>query len=496
MWTFPASVTQSGAALPQEDGQPVSGEIVRIGGEAYYCIHRYDQMPPFFMSIVSSADHWLFISSTGGLTAGRVNAESALFPYYTDDKVAENWVNTGPVTCLFVRRAGMANAIRWEPFSADQGETQRIERNLYKSVTGDKLIFEEVNLDLGLTFRYAWRTSDRFGFVRTAWLQNNLEQPCTVQVLDGVRNLLPYGATTSLQTNMSNLLDAYKRSELDPATGLGLFALSATLTDRAEPSESLRATTVWQIGLAPAAHLLSTSQLTAFRRGQPITQELDIKGERGAYLVTATLELAGQTTQSWSLLADVNQDHSQIAALRRLLAGDRSALAQQVEVDITQGSTDLGQPGRGCRRSPDHSAATDHGAPLRKCALQHHARRGVFVNNAPQLERDDSAGLRARSATIASVAEADRAACRVCCTARFVQQALWRRQRAAGIAQADSTAATSTCRSPSAVGTATRAARGTAFPSTRASDADGSASSTTRATGATSSRTGRRWCLA
>jgi hypothetical protein len=341
MWTFPASVTQSGAALPQEDGQPVSGEIVRIGGEAYYCIHRYDQMPPFFMSIVSSADHWLFISSTGGLTAGRVNAESALFPYYTDDKVAENWVNTGPVTCLFVRRAGMANAIRWEPFSADQGETQRIERNLYKSVTGDKLIFEEVNLDLGLTFRYAWRTSDRFGFVRTAWLQNNLEQPCTVQVLDGVRNLLPYGATTSLQTNMSNLLDAYKRSELDPATGLGLFALSATLTDRAEPSESLRATTVWQIGLAPAAHLLSTSQLTAFRRGQPITQELDIKGERGAYLVTATLELAGQTTQSWSLLADVNQDHSQIAALRRLLAGDRSALAQQVEVDITQGSTDL-----------------------------------------------------------------------------------------------------------------------------------------------------------
>jgi hypothetical protein len=39
---------------------------------------------------------------------------------------------------------------------------------------------------------------------------------------------------------MSNLLDAYKRGELDPATGLGIFALSATLTDRAEPSESLQ----------------------------------------------------------------------------------------------------------------------------------------------------------------------------------------------------------------------------------------------------------------
>jgi hypothetical protein len=140
MWTHPASTAQSGAASPNADGQPVSGEIVRIDGETYYCIHCYDQMPPFFMSIVSSADHWLFISSTGGLTAGRVNAESALFPYYTDDKVAENWVNTGPVTCLFVRRDaatdGSADAIRWEPFSADQSETQRIVRNLYKNVVG------------------------------------------------------------------------------------------------------------------------------------------------------------------------------------------------------------------------------------------------------------------------------------------------------------------------------------------------------------------------
>ncbi|MEJ2279477.1 MAG: hypothetical protein P8Y70_17300 [Candidatus Lokiarchaeota archaeon] len=44
-------------------------------------------MPPFFMSIVSSSNHWLFISSTGGLSAGRVSAEQALFPYYTDDKL-------------------------------------------------------------------------------------------------------------------------------------------------------------------------------------------------------------------------------------------------------------------------------------------------------------------------------------------------------------------------------------------------------------------------
>lgn len=29
-------------------------------------------MPPFFVSVISSAGHWLFVSSSGGLTAGRV----------------------------------------------------------------------------------------------------------------------------------------------------------------------------------------------------------------------------------------------------------------------------------------------------------------------------------------------------------------------------------------------------------------------------------------
>ena len=59
---------------------PVNGDYVQMLDETYYRIHNYDQIPPFFMSLVSSADHWLFISSTGGLTAGRKDAESALFP--------------------------------------------------------------------------------------------------------------------------------------------------------------------------------------------------------------------------------------------------------------------------------------------------------------------------------------------------------------------------------------------------------------------------------
>ena len=59
-----------------------------LEGERYYAINNVDQMAPFFVSVVSSGDHWLFISSTGGLTAGRVSPETMLFPYITVDDVA------------------------------------------------------------------------------------------------------------------------------------------------------------------------------------------------------------------------------------------------------------------------------------------------------------------------------------------------------------------------------------------------------------------------
>ena len=42
----------------------VTGQYVTLLGEQYYQIRHYDAMEPFFMSIVSSSDHWLYIAST------------------------------------------------------------------------------------------------------------------------------------------------------------------------------------------------------------------------------------------------------------------------------------------------------------------------------------------------------------------------------------------------------------------------------------------------
>ena len=47
----------------------VNGKLINFDNENYYRISNYDAMRPFFMSIVSDSDHWMFISSNGGLTA-------------------------------------------------------------------------------------------------------------------------------------------------------------------------------------------------------------------------------------------------------------------------------------------------------------------------------------------------------------------------------------------------------------------------------------------
>ena len=39
----------------------VNGELTTIQGEEFYKISNVDSMRPFFMSIVSNSNHWMFI---------------------------------------------------------------------------------------------------------------------------------------------------------------------------------------------------------------------------------------------------------------------------------------------------------------------------------------------------------------------------------------------------------------------------------------------------
>jgi hypothetical protein len=318
--------------------EEVNGEEVKINSESFYKISNYDSMRPFFMSIVSNSNHWMFISSTGGLTAGRKNSEFALFPYYTDDKITESSEYTGSKTICLVERKGKVSL--WEPFSSKYDGVYRVSRNLYKNSFGNKVRFEEINHDLGLTFSYDWNSSDKFGFVRKSVLTNNGASAVSVRFTDGLQNLLPYGVESSLQAASSNLVDAYKKCELEAEVGLGLFSLSAVIVDKAEPSEALRVNVAWALNRPNSTKLLCSKQLEAFRNGVAPQQELDIKAERGAYMVCDEVTLDAGVKEEWSIVTDVNKGPVEVADLLNALK-DSDTLWEEVFADVEAGSANL-----------------------------------------------------------------------------------------------------------------------------------------------------------
>ncbi len=316
-----------------------AGEFTRVEGEEFYRISAYHRLPPFLMSIASDSDLWMFVSSGGGLTAGRVDAEGCLFPYETVDRLHDAHHHTGPITLLYVRR-GREDGALWQPFSDPDRAEFAIERHLYKNTLGNRLLFEEINHDLELTFRYRWAASEALGLVRSATLENRSPRAVSVEVLDGFRNVMPHGVPLALMQRSSSLVDAYKRVDCDPATGLGIFSLTAQIVDRAEAVEELRANAVWCTGLDDPAVLLSLDAVAAFRRGEPLATERTLTGRRGNYLVASSLDLPPRASARWHLVADIGLCHLQLATLRSRLLGSED-LGGEIEQSLDAASDNL-----------------------------------------------------------------------------------------------------------------------------------------------------------
>ena len=316
----------------------VKGAMINFENEAYYKIENSNEMRPFFMSIVSDSNHWMFISSNGGLTAGRKNSEFSLFPYYTDDKITESADITGSKAIFQVLKNG--NIYLWEPFSYRQVGLYKIKQNLYKNTYGNKVVFEEINEDLGVTYRYQWSSTDTYGFVKKSTFINNSSDQIQVTFLDGLQNIIPSDVETDLQNSRSNLVDAYKKSELQIESGIGVYALSSIIVDKAEPSEALKANIVWSLGIDNPTYLLSSLQLDNFRKGNELFQEVDVKAEKGAYFISADLILEANETKQWYFVANVNQTIGDIQKISKAINNDQNLL-EIIQEDIALGTKKL-----------------------------------------------------------------------------------------------------------------------------------------------------------
>jgi hypothetical protein len=342
--------------------------FVALDGAELYRVPHVDRIPPFLMTLSSESDLWMFISSTGGLTAGRVSADRAAFPYETEDRLHRMHGVTGPITLLRVT-PDRRSTVLWEPFSPSAPRDE-VERHLYRDALGSRVVFEETRRDLGMTFRYQWAATDRLGFVRTATLVNHGTAPSRVELLDGLLNLLPAGLTMALQRSYSCLVDAYKQSEIDVPLSMALYSLTSLVTDRAEPREALRATTAWTTGLPEAAVSLSEDAVAQFRFGQPVSLREVSSGRRGAFLCLANLDLPPAAEQAWNIVVDVERSQVQIAQARSLLS-----LPSAVPPAIAEA---MAETEAGLRRN---IAACDGLQSTRERASDAHHGLNVLLNN-------------------------------------------------------------------------------------------------------------------
>ncbi|MGB0837901.1 MAG: hypothetical protein ACPGRE_07355 [Flavobacteriaceae bacterium] len=368
------------------NSQPLNsaGSVVEIEGENYYKISNVDSMKPFFMSVVSDSNHWMFIGSNGGLTAGRKDSDRAIFPYYTDDKIMESVEVSGPKTLMQIKEGG--DLLLWEPFSDRYQGVYKIQRNLYKNQFGNQIIFEEINESLGLKFSYQWKNSKKYGFGRFARLENLRSDTREIKVLDGLQNILATNIKAEVQNSKSNLVDAYKRQELDANGNTAIYTLNAVIVDRAEPAESLRATMVYHLGADGAQVHISSEVVSQFRKGLQSPVQREVRGQKAAYLMEFDLSLEGNSTNQWIQIIDESLSSSDLLLINESLK-DSVKLEEDLNADIVLGTErlkELSGNADGLQCSEDHLENTRHFANV----MFNIMRGGIFDHNY-DLERSD-----------------------------------------------------------------------------------------------------------
>ena len=304
------------------------GTFVTINGTPYYQINHAQDMDPFFIHVVSASDIWIFLSSKGGITAGRKNAGGAVFPYETDDRLHQAY-ETGSKTMIRVD-----NTI-WEPFERSCVRKWNITQNIYKSVYGNSIILEEINHDLLLSFSYQLEGSEQFGIVKTSRLKNLRDQTVLVHILDGMQNILPYGVNENLLATGSTLVDAYKANEFADQN-LAVYSLTTFINDTPDPIEVLKANIAWTTE-RDAAVYMNPDIIADFCQNKELPPPQNCYGRKGGFFVRYQTELASGEEKMHSIVLDSSYDHCKITSLTRYLSrGNFEALYADIEKGTTQ----------------------------------------------------------------------------------------------------------------------------------------------------------------
>ncbi|MCC5804808.1 MAG: hypothetical protein JJU00_00645 [Opitutales bacterium] len=357
--------------------------ILDLEDDSYVVIEAYDRIPPFFCSLTSDADIWVFISSTGSLTAGRKDPDSSILPYETVDRIHDSGAHTGPVAILRWRENGGWRV--WEPFCGEGKADGNVRRRLMKNVAGTRMVFEETLVDEGLSFSSTLMISGRFGLVRECRVRNSGDKGRCLEVLHGMRNLVASGITRQLQNEMSCLTDAYKQNEILEPEGLGVFSMASGVTDHPVPYEVLRATVAWSCGLPGGSRSVDPSAPDQFRAGKSPAVSAASRGVRAHWFEWAEISVPAAEDVRWKQIADTGLSQGAVARIQRLM---KTGLpVRDVEEDVLQGEDSLRRrlaAADGYQETADNLATAHHLANV----LFNVMRGGTFPGGY-EMARDD-----------------------------------------------------------------------------------------------------------
>ncbi len=306
----------------------VKGSFTIIDGIEYYKISNSEKLSPFFIQVASSTDIWIFLSSNGGLTAGRKNSSGNIFPYETDDKLHIDY-ETGSKTIVKIKDK------IWQPFEINGALKYNVSRNIYKSCFANSVILEEVNHDLNIKYSYKYQPSEKYGLVKTSKFSNLLDETIKIEVLDGLMNIMPYGVNADLQANSSTLVDAYKAAELE-GDNLAIYSLTTTINDTPSAVEMLKANVTYNT-LENRKVFLNTDVISKFINNENLENlSPESYGKKCGYFLVSSFDL--EKEKEYSFILDNGYDHSKI---EEILDYVKSEDFSDIYLDIKKGTDDL-----------------------------------------------------------------------------------------------------------------------------------------------------------
>ncbi len=199
-----------------------------------FTIHNYNQKRPFSNFLPGIAGlygtpMWVFYTNRGqGIASfGTSNKDNAILEFFPANKAYQTTTLLGFRTFLKVTRGG--KAIFHEPFR-ENGAEQTLE------ISSHEFSVREINHELGLEISAHYFTvpgESLAVLARRLEIKNISRQPVSIELLDGLPQILPYGMNEFFTKNMSRTIEAWTVVD-NLGRNAPFFHLKVDATDRPE----------------------------------------------------------------------------------------------------------------------------------------------------------------------------------------------------------------------------------------------------------------------